>query len=131
MVKRKVLTRKALNVLSKGQIRVLKQYVGGGFSDRDIHSRLQRLGIGIKRQDLARHIRMIKALRQKFIVARLREYLQRMRRPMGLKQIAMIGTQAGRRVVKQASGTGRQLYKFVRDQMMEGGWDAKPHIISQ
>lgn len=127
MVRRKVLTKEAQRVLTKEQLRVIKQYINKGFSDKDVRKRLQQLKIRVKSADLSRHIAMVKSIREKFIRARLVEYF---RSPELRKQITLVGRHLGKPAVKRLVGTGKELYRQISEEMESDFWDVRPEVFS-
>ena len=46
------------------------------------------------------------------------------------KQVTIIGRHYGKRIIKKQYGKGRDLYRFVKDEMAGDYWDEKPQVFS-
>ena len=98
--------------------------------------------MGIRRKLLLSEIRrikhqepkagIVKYIPKKYAKARWKaRALPRKRlRPLGEKQATLTGLHKGKLISKTEHGSGKDLYKFIKNEMESGYWDAKPKIHS-
>jgi hypothetical protein len=131
--------------ISKRQIKAIRSYVKKGYSANQIQVKLKNQHIGIRRKVLLTKIRIIKHQKPKAETVKYipKKYAQAPRvkapprkrlRPFFAqiqeKQVTVIGRHYGKRIIKKHYGKGRDLYRFVINEMASGYWDEKPQVFS-
>ena len=112
------------------QIERIRQLSREGYSANQIQRKLQQEHIGSRRTTLSERARESK---RQPVQHSVESYIPRRRaRIEGLrgKQVTLIGRHRGKRAVKQVRGSGRQLYRWIVDEMESDFWDAKPTVVS-
>jgi IS30 family transposase len=127
--------------LTKQQKEAIKGYVKKGYSANQIQVNLKNRHMGIRRKVLLAEVRRgkgqpskaetVKYIPKKYARARWRARVKRIRlRPLGEKQVTLTGLHKGKLISKTQRGSGKELYRFVLDEMTGDYWDEKPHIHS-
>lgn len=127
--------------LTKQQKEAIKGYVKKGYSANQIQVNLKNRHMGIRRKVLLAEVRRVKGqpskaetvkyIPKKYARARWRARVKRIRlRPLGEKQVTLTGLHKGKLISKTQRGSGKELYRFVLDEMTGDYWDEKPHIHS-
>ena len=127
--------------LTQQQTKAIQSYVKKGYSANKIQIEMKNQHIGIRRKVLLSEIRIIKHqlpkagivkyIPKKYAKARWKARVERKRlRPLGIKQVTLTGKHNGKRVVITEHGSGKDLYKSIKNEMESGYWDAKPKIHS-
>jgi hypothetical protein len=137
--------------ITKAQQKAIRGYVRRGYSANRIQKALSKRHIGMRRQVLLKHIRSVKKVtrvvpRKKYVptperrVGRVKYIPRKYRVPRPYpkipttKQITLVGKHHGKKVEKTKTGSGKELYLFVKREMHkynEGEfWDTKPKVIS-
>ena len=127
--------------LSEQQKTAIQSYVKKGYSSTRIQKSLSERHMGLRRKVLLAEIRRVKGqapkaetvkyIPKKYARARWRARAKRPRlRPLGEKQVTLIGLHKGKLISKTQRGSGKDLYRFVKDEMTGDYWDEKPHIHS-
>lgn len=129
---------------TKRQKEAILGYVKKGYSANQIQVNLKNRHMGIRRKVLLAEIRRVKGQApkaetvkytpKKYAKARWKartKALPRIRlRPLGEKRVVLSGLHNKKLVTKTRYGSGKDLYRFVRDEMTGDYWDEKPHIHS-
>jgi hypothetical protein len=127
--------------ITKQQRTAIHGYVKKGYSANQIQIRLKNRHLGLRRKVLLAEIRtikhqapkteIVKYIPKKYARARWRARATRPRlRPLGEKQVILTGLHKGKLVSKTRYGSGKDLFRFVKDEMTGDFWDEKPHIHS-
>ena len=129
--------------VNKQQRKAIRTYVKQGLSANKIQKRLQKRHLGLRRKVLLAEIRkvkhrkpkadIVKYIPKKYAKARWRaraEAPRKRRLRLGYKQVILTGRHKGKMVTKTRHGKGRDLYRFVFNEMRSDFWDAKPHVES-
>ena len=127
--------------LSEQQKNAIRDYIKKGYSANQIQVNLKNRHMGIRRKVLLAEVRKVKGqapkaetvkyIPKKYARARWRARAKRPRlRPLGEKQVTLIGLHKGKLISKTQRGSGKDLYRFVKDEMTGDYWDEKPHIHS-
>lgn len=127
--------------LNPKTIWAIKGYVQRGYSANKIQNQLKAQHLGIRRKVLLAEVRRVKGqpskaetvkyIPKKYAKARWKARAKRIRlRPLGEKQVTLTGLHKGKLISKTQHGSGKDLYRFVRDEMTGDYWDEKPHIHS-
>jgi hypothetical protein len=127
--------------LSEQQKNAIRGYVKKGYSANQIQVSLKNRQLGIRRKVLLAEVRRVKGqppkaeavkyIPKKYARARWRARAKRIRlRPLGEKRVVLSGLHNKKLVTKTQHGSGKDLYRFVRDEMTGDYWDEKPHIHS-
>ena len=132
-------------MLSKRQTDAVSKYVKEGYSANQIQVMLREKHMGMRRKVLLTEIRIIKHQKPKAEPAKYipKKYAQAPRvkalprkrlRPFFAqfqeKQVTVIGRHYGKKIVKTQHGSGKDLYRFVMDEMTGDYWDEKPRVFS-
>jgi hypothetical protein len=135
------------------QINAIKSYSHKGLSANNIQGKLRARGLGMNRARLLRYVRRYKHIRKRayperhiprkyrkprptYEVRALPARAPRAKAPRGFlpKRITLKGRWKGKRKITEKTGTGRDLYDFVRNEMTKAeeheGWDGKPEVFS-
>jgi len=128
--------------LTQQQTKAIRSYVSEGYSANRIQKSLRARHMGIRRKVLLAEIRIIKHqepkteivkyVPKKYAKARWKaRALPRKRlRRLGEKQATLTGLHKGKLISKTQHGSGKDLYKFIKNEMESGYWDGKPKITS-
>jgi IS30 family transposase len=127
--------------LTKQQKEAIKGYVKKGYSANQIQVNLKNRHMGIRRKVLLAEVRRgkgqpskaetVKYIPKKYARARWRARVKRIRlRPLGEKQVTLTGLHKGKLISKTQRGSGKELYRFVLDEMTGDYWDEKPSVHS-
>jgi hypothetical protein len=127
--------------LSEQQKNAIRGYVKKGYSANQIQVSLKNRQLGIRRKVLLAEVRRVKGqppkaeavkyIPKKYARARWRARAKRIRlRPLGEKQITLTGLHKGKLISKTQRGSGKELYRFVLDEMTGDYWDEKPSVHS-
>lgn len=127
--------------LSEQQKKTIQNYVKKGYSANKIQIELKNKKIGLRRKVLLAEVRRVKGqprkaetvkyIPKKYAKARWRARVKRIRlRPLGEKQVTLTGLHKGKLISKTQRGSGKDLYRFVLDEMTGDYWDEKPSIHS-
>jgi len=129
-------TRKRRTGLSAKKLRAIKTYANKGYSANRIQKRMRQRHMGVRRKTILRVVRETKGRPQR---AHPEKYVRRKyRRPVQIhypssflpKQVRLIGTQKGEPKVVRKEDSGRNLYLWIKNQIVSGEWDRKPIIES-
>ena len=109
-----------------------------GYSANKIQKTLQQEHIGLRRTELLRQVRESKNQPAKpsvenYVPRKYRELRPKYRTRIAslrTKQVTLEGRHYGERVSKKARGSGRQLYRWIIEEMDSDFWDAKPQVFS-
>ena len=131
--------------ITKQQREAIRGYVEKGYSANQIQVNLKNRRMGIRRKVLLAEVRKVKGQKLKAGTAKYipKKYAQAPRvkapprkrlRPFFAqiqeKQVTIIGRHYGKRIIKKQYGKGRDLYRFVMDEMTGDYWDEKPKVFS-
>jgi len=131
--------------LSEQQKNAIQIYVKKGYSSTRIQKSLSERHMGLRRKVLLAEIRRVKGQAPKAETAKYipKKYAQAPRvkapprkrlRPFFAqiqeKQVTIIGRHYGKRIIKKQYGKGRDLHRFVKDEMTGDYWDEKPQVFS-
>jgi hypothetical protein len=125
----------------------IKSYVKKGYSANKIQINLKNRHMGIRRKMLLAEVRRFKgqpskAETVKYIPkkyarparwrgkARVKALPRKRLRWLGEKQVTLVGKHKGKLVIEKKRGSGKELYRFIKDEMTGDYWDEKPHIHS-
>jgi hypothetical protein len=111
----------------------IQQLSKHNLSSNQIQKTLQKEGLGIRRKTLLSEIRKNKHLEikphaERYIPIKYRRGLKLP--PVG-KTVVIEGTIHKKEIVRRRSGSGIQLYEWVKREMTSGKWDAKPKVKSE
>jgi hypothetical protein len=124
--------------ISKRQIKAIRSYVKKGYSANQIQVKLKNQHMGIRRKVLLAEVRKVKGQKlkagtvkyipKKYVKVRwlARAELERLLE----KRVTITGKHKGDFVTKTRSGKGKDLYRWVLDEMTGGYWDKKPIVHS-
>ena len=124
--------------ISKRQIKAIRSYVKKGYSANQIQVKLKNQNMGIRRKVLLAEVRKVKGQKLKAGTAKYipkkyskarwlaRAELERLLE----KRVTITGKHKGDFVTKTRSGKGKDLYRWVLDEMTGGYWDKKPIVHS-
>ena len=133
------MTRKTVakrRTITKEQRRVIKTCVKRGYSANKTQKQLQKRHIGVRREALLKEIRKTrraKAYRRKRVPRNYYPPTRAWRAPrisLGLRQITLTGWHFGKMIEKKRLGSGKELQKFVMEELEGDYWDARPTITS-
>jgi hypothetical protein len=131
--------------VTKQQKEAIRSYVKNGYSANQIQIKLKNQHLGLRRIVLLAEVRKVKGQKLKAGTAKYipKKYAQAPRvkapprkrlRPFFAqiqeKQVTIIGRHYGKRIIKKHYGKGRDLYRFVKDEMTGDYWDEKPQVFS-
>ena len=122
--------------ITKEQRRVIKTCVKRGYSANKTQKQLQKRHIGVRREVLLKEIRKIRrvtAYRRKHVSRNYYPPIRAWRAPgisLGPRQITLTGKHLGKNVEKKRVGSGKELQKFVMEEIEGDYWDARPAITS-
>ena len=127
--------------LSEQQKNAIRDYIRKGYSANQIQVNLKNRHMGIRRKVLLAEVRRVKGQApraetvkytpKKYAKARWRARAKRIRlRPLGEKQVTLTGLHKGKLISKTQRGSGKDLYRFVKDEMTGDYWDEKPSVHS-
>ena len=131
--------------VAKRQEEAIRSYVKKGYSANQIQIKLKNQHLGLRRIVLLAEVRKVKGQKLKAETAKYipKKYSQAPRvkappikrlRPFFTqiqeKKVTIIGRHYGKRIIKKQYGKGRDLYRFVKDEMTGDYWDEKPRIHS-
>jgi hypothetical protein len=118
----------------------IKGYVKRGYSANQIQKQLQAQRLGIRRKVLLAEIRRVKGIQRKaetvkyipkkYAKARWRARARIRLRPLGEKRVVLSGLHNKKLVTKTRYGSGKDLYRFVKDEVTGDFWDEKPSVHS-
>ena len=97
--------------------------------------------MGIRRKVLLAEIRRVKGqpskaetvryIPKKYLRARWKARAKRIRlRPLGVKRVLLTGLHKGKLTSKTQYGSGKELRRWVLDEMTGDYWDEKPQVFS-
>ncbi|MBT0159921.1 hypothetical protein G4O51_08045 [Candidatus Bathyarchaeota archaeon A05DMB-2] len=127
--------------LNPRTILAIHGYVKKGYSANRIQKQLQAQHLGIRRKTLLAEIRRVKGqpskaetvkyIPKKYARARWKARAKRIKfEPIRGKQVTLTGLHKGKLISKTQHGSGKDLFRFVKDEMTGDYWDEKPHIHS-
>jgi hypothetical protein len=132
--------------INKRQREAIRGYVNKGYSANQIQVELRNQRMGIRRKVLLAEVRRVKGQKLKAETvkyipkkyakvrwrARAKAPSRKRLRPIVFeeRQVTLIGRHDGKRIIKKQHGSGRELYRFVLDEMTGDYWDERPHVIS-
>jgi len=125
--------------LNPKAIWAIRGYVKRGYSANKIQKQLQAQHLGIRRKMLLAEIRRakgqpskaetVKYIPKKYVRARWKARAE-LERILNEKHVTIEGKHKGDSVSKTRRGSGKDLYRFVKDEMTGDYWDEKPSIHS-
>lgn len=119
--------------ITEKQKQAIKFYVSKGYSANKIQKKLQQRHMGMRRQRLLRYNRIYRRQVPKAHPEKYHPHPQRQPMPFQ-KTVTLRGRWKGEPKIRHKTGTGRDLYNFVRNEMAKAeegkGWDAKPDVFS-
>jgi hypothetical protein len=130
--------------LTQQQTKAIQSYVKKGDSANKIQRKLRERNIGLRRKTLLAEIRRLKGqspkagtvkyIPKKYVKARMKVRVyapsRKRLRWLGGRHVTLVGRHYGKRVVKTQHGSGKDLYRFVMDEMTGDYWDEKPRVFS-
>jgi hypothetical protein len=127
--------------VTKRQKEAIRSYIKKGYSANQIQVNLKNRHMGIRRKVLLAEVRRfkgqprkaqtVKYIPKKYARARWKARAKRPRlRPLGEKQVTLTGLHKGKLISKTQRGSGKELYRFVLDEMTGDYWDEKPSVHS-
>jgi hypothetical protein len=124
--------------LSEQQKNAIRDYIKKGYSANQIQVNLKNRHMGIRRKVLLAEVRRVKGqapkaetgkyIPKKYLRARWRARAELER--LLEKRVTITGKHNGDFVTKTRSGKGKDLYRWVLDEMTGGYWDKKPIVHS-
>ena len=125
--------------LSEQQKTAIRSYIKKGYSANQIQVNLKNRHMGIRRKVLLAEVRKIKGqpskaetgkyIPKKYVRTRWRARAE-LERILETKHVTVTGKHKGDLVSKTRSGKGKDLYRWVLDEMTGGYWDKKPIVHS-
>jgi hypothetical protein len=133
--------------LNPKTIWAIRGYVQRGYSANKIQEKLKAQHLGIRRKELLAEVRRaknqpkkpntVKYIPKKYArparwrgKARVKALPRKRLRWLGEKQVTLVGKHKGKLVIEKKRGSGKELYRFIKDEMTGDYWDEKPHIHS-
>jgi hypothetical protein len=124
--------------ITKQQKEAIQSYIKKGYSANQIQIKLKNQHLGLRRTVLLAEVRKVKGQKlkagtakyipKKYVKVRwlARAELERLLE----KRVTITGKHKGDFVTKTRSGKGKDLYRWVLDEMTGGYWDKKPIVHS-
>ena len=125
--------------LSEQQKNAIRDYIKKGYSANQIQVNLKNRHMGIRRKVLLAEVRRVKGQPSKAETVKYipKKYLRtrwlaraELERILSEKQVTITGKHKGDSVTKTRRGKGKDLYRWVFDEMTGGYWDKKPIVHS-